>query len=441
MNAENAQSTWVSPHRMLFRSLRHRNYQLFFFGQGVSLVGTWMQRVALGWLVYRVTNSALLLGLVSFSNQLPTFLIAPFAGVLADRMDRRRLLIATQALAMVQAFVLAALTLLGQITIWHIIVLGAVLGVVNGLDMPIRQSFVVDMVERREDLPNAIALNSFLVNGAGLVGPSFAGIIVYYLGEGMCFLINAISFAAVLAALVAMRVQPSARAAADKHILIHLKEGLTYALGSPPIRAILVSLTLVSLVGLPYRVLMPIFARDILGGGSRTYGFLLAATGVGALGGAVFLASRQSVRGFHRLSPLATTLFGLTLVAFAFSRNLGLSLTFLLVGGFGRMVQLASSNTLLQTIVEDDKRGRVMSLYTISVPGMAPFGSLLAGGLANWLGAPWTVFLGGLGCLGAAGLFARSAPLLKRLLEPSAAVAGEAPGPLPAAGNGCATPL
>jgi MFS family permease len=441
MNRQTEESAPAQPPRHVFRALHHRNYRLFFFGQGVSVIGTWMQRVALSWLVYVLTGDPFLLGVVNFSNQIPAALVAPFAGVLADRMDRRRLLIATQSLAMAQAFVLAALTLLGQVAIWHIILLGVVLGLVNGLDMPIRQSFVVNMVGRREDLPNAIALNSFIFNAAMLLGPSLGGLVLHYLNAGICFLINGISFAAVLAALVAMRVEPTARPPTDKHVLIHLKEGLTYALGSPPIRAVLTLLIMISLLGRPYGVLLPIFAKDILAGDARTYGFLLAATGVGAIGGAILLASRQSVRGLELLNPLATTLFGLSLVAFAFSRNLALSLGVLLVGGFGQMVQTASSNTLLQTVVDDDKRGRVMSLYSMCLQGLLPLGNLLAGALAKWLGAPWTVFLSGFGCFAAAGIFARNRHVLRRTLEPTAAVGGEAPGPLPASGNGSTTPL
>lgn len=266
MNRQTEESTPAQPPRHVFRALHHRNYRLFFFGQGVSVIGTWMQRVALSWLVYVLTGDPFLLGVVNFSNQIPAALVAPFAGVLADRMDRRRLLIATQSLAMAQAFVLAALTLLGQVAIWHIILLGVLLGLVNGLDMPIRQSFVVNMVGRREDLPNAIALNSFIFNAAMLLGPSLGGLVLHYLNAGICFLINGISFAAVLAALVAMRVEPTARPPTDKHVLIHLKEGLTYALGSPPIRAVLTLLIMISLLGRPYGVLLPIFAKDILAG-------------------------------------------------------------------------------------------------------------------------------------------------------------------------------
>jgi len=441
MNTQTGESTPGQPRQHVFRALRHRNYRLFFFGQGVSVIGTWMQRVALSWLVYVLTRDPFLLGVVNFSNQIPAALIAPFAGVLADRMDRRRLLIATQSLAMAQAFVLAALTLMGHITIREIILLGIVLGLVNGLDMPIRQSFVVNMVGRREDLPNAIALNSFIFNAAMLLGPSLGGLVLHYLNAGICVLINGISFAAVLAALVAMRVEPTVRPRTDKHVLIHLKEGLTYTLGSPPIRAVLTLLIMMSLLGRPYGVLMPVFAKDILAGDARTYGFLLAATGVGAIGGAILLASRQSVRGLELLNPLATTLFGLSLVAFAFSRNLALSLGVLLVGGFGQMVQTASSNTLLQTVVDDDKRGRVMSLYSMCFQGLLPLGNLLAGALAKWLGAPWTVLLSGFACFAAAGVFARSRHVLRRTLEPTEAVGSQADEPLPSPGNDPATPV
>ena len=416
-----APSTGPSPKgglRQMTRALRHRNYQLFFFGQGTSLIGTWVQRIALSWLVYRLTGSALLLGVVGFSSQILTFLGAPLAGVLADRLDRRPLLLATQALAMTQAFLLAVLTLTGTVAVWHIIVLGLLLGLVNAFDIPIRQSFVVEMLESREDLPNAIALNSFLVNGARLIGPAMAGVVIAWVGEGTCFLINGLSFLAVIAALAMMKVAPHPRQVHKGNMLADLKEGVAYVYHFAPIRAILLLLAVISLLGMPYIVLMPVFADEVLHGGPGTLGVLMGATGVGAIMGALFLASRPSIRGLGRLIAIAAGLFGAGLIAFSFSHVLWLSLALLVIVGFGGMVQMASSNTLIQTIVDDDKRGRVMSLYTMSFMGMGPFGALLAGWLASLFGAPMALVLGGAGCMLMAGIFASQLPRLRRGLHP-----------------------
>jgi len=435
MSPDSRPSFWQAQAGIV-RSLRHRNYRLFFLGQGISLVGTWTQRIALSWLVYRLTNSEWLLGVVGFSSQILTFLAAPFAGVLADRTDRRRLLVATQTLAMVQAFILAVLTFTGTVQVSHIIVLSVLLGVVNAFDIPIRQSFVVEMLESRADLPNAIALNSSLVNGAKLVGPSMAGILIAMVGEGTCFLINGLSFVAVIAALLAMKVKPIDLQAQGRHVLHHLKEGLVYTFGFAPIRGILLLLAMVSLLGMSYTVLLPVFARDLLHGGPRTLGFLLAANGCGALGGAVFLASRSTVRGLGRVIAFASALFGAALIAFSFSKDIWLSLALMSVTGFGGMVQMAASNTLIQTIVDDDKRGRVMSFYTMAFMGMGPFGSLLAGGLASHLGSPAAILIGGAGCILAAAGFARTLPMLGRLVHPIYVQMGLVPQPAPA-GDAC----
>jgi MFS family permease len=308
-------------------------------------------------------------------------------------------------LAMFQAFVLAALTLSGIVAVWHIILLSLMLGLINSCDIPIRQSFVVEMLETRDDLPNAIALNSFLVNAARLAGPSLAGILIAAFGEGVCFILNGVTFLAVIAALLAMQVRPVLNQARNARILLHLREGFTYAFGVGPIRSILLLLAAFSLLGMPYAVLMPVFAKDILHGGPETLGFLMAASGLGALAGAVFLASRRSVQGLERVMAVALALFGSAIIAFACSRTLWLSLTLLVVSGLGAMIQLVASNTLLQTIVDDDKRGRVMSFYTMCFMGMGPFGSLLAGGLASRFGAPWTLIIGGTGVVLAAALF------------------------------------
>ena len=411
------------------RALRHRNYQLFFFGQGLSLIGTWMQGIALGWLVYRLTGSELLLGVVVFASQMPTFLVAPLAGVLADRINRRRLLVTTQTLAMLQAFVLAGLTMAGVVTTWQIILLSATLGLINAFDLPIRQAFVVEMLESRADLPNAIALNSFMVNGARLIGPSVAGVLIAVVGEGVCFLLNGVSFVAVIAALLAMRIKPAVRHAQKSHVLHNLQEGLVYAFGFAPIRAVLLLVATVSLFGMSYGVLMPVFAKDVLHGGPQTLGYLSAASGVGALGGAVLLASRKSIRGLGRVIMLASALFGAALIAFSYSRNLYLSLCLLAVAGFGMMIQFASSNSLIQTIVDDDKRGRVMSFYVMAFMGMGTFGSLLAGWLARLFGAPTTVAIGGAGCILGAGFFALRLPLLGRLVQPTYIRLGIVPEP------------
>jgi len=400
-----------------FRALNHRNYRLFFGGQGISLIGTWMQQIAMGWLVYHLTNSAFLLGVVGFSSQICSFIFSPFAGVFSDRWNRHRMLVATQTFSMIQAFILAFLTLTHMITIHQIIILSIFLGVVNAFDMPTRQSFVVEMVERREDLGNAIALNSFLFNGARLVGPSVAGIFISLLGEGMCFLLNGISFFAVIIALLAMKMNPGKKEPGKTQILKGLKEGFTYGYGFVPIRSILLLLSWTSLVGMASTTLMPVFARDILHGTSQTFGFLMAASGMGAAIGAIYLASRKSVIGLLGIIARASGIFGLGLVVFSFSHSLWFSLLLLLLIGFGMMVQMASSNIVLQTIVDDTKRGRVMSLYTMSFL-MGPFGSLLGGSLASKLGAPHTIIIGGASCLLGSLLFIKKLPSLRGMIRP-----------------------
>ncbi|HEV7509499.1 MAG TPA: MFS transporter [Thermoanaerobaculia bacterium] len=403
----------------MVRALRHRNYRLFFSGQSVSLIGTWMTRIATSWLVYRLTGSALLLGLVGFAGQIPSFLLAPFAGVLIDRWNRHRLLIVTQILAMLQSAALAVLALTGVINIWHVLALSLFQGLINSFDMPARQAFVVQMVEDRADLGNAIALNSSMVNAARLLGPSIGGVLIAAVGEGWCFFWDALSYLAVIASLVLMRLpaRPQ-RTAAKSKVLPELREGLAYVAASPPIRSILLLLALVSLVGMPYTVLMPVFASTVLHGGPHTLGFLMAATGVGALLGAVFLARRRSVLGLGKVIPTTAALFGASLAAFSLSRFLGLSLALLLVTGVGFMVTMSASNTVLQTLVEDSKRGRVMSLYTMAIMGMTPFGSLLAGGLASRIGAPHTLLFGGLGCIAAALWFVLLLPKLRVVVRP-----------------------
>lgn len=405
--------------RNLVRALRSRNYRLFVAGQSVSLVGTWMQQVAMSWLVYRLTGSAMLLGVVGFASQIPTLFISPVAGVLADRWDRRRLLLATQTLAMVQAALLALVVLAGVVQVWQIVVLSLVLGVVNAIDIPVRQSFVVDMVEQREDLGNAIALNSSMVNSARLIGPSIAGLLVATVGEGVCFLLNAVSYLAVIVALAAMRIAPASHPASQRRHIVHeLLEGFSYSFQFGPIRSILLLIALISLMGMPYTVLMPVFAKDILQGGAHTFGFLMTAAGSGALAGTLYLATRQTVLGLGRVIVRATVLFAFGIMVFALSSNLILSLGALAIGGFGAMTLIASCNTVLQTILDEDKRGRVMSFFTMAFMGMAPFGSLGAGTMSDIIGPRETLLIGGVGCLVGALLFARHLPRIREKVRP-----------------------
>jgi MFS family permease len=399
------------------RAFRHRNYRLFFSGQGLSLIGTWMQRLAVSWLVYRLTGSAFLLGFVGFVGQLPLFLFTSFAGVYIDRWNRYRLLIVTQILAMVQASALALLTLTGYIEVWHIFVLSAFLGLINAFDMPARQSFVIDMVgQEKEDLPNAIALNSFMVNGARLVGPFFAGLAVAGFGEGICFLLNALSFLAIVVALLAMESPAKSRVARKTRALSGLAEGYRYAFGFPPIRYVLIVLSLVSLMGMSYQVLMPIFAKAMLRGGPSTLGFLMAAAGIGALASAGNLASRKRTAGIERFIVLGSALFGMGLIGFSYSSSMAVSLLAMVVAGFGMMTALTSCNTMLQITADEDKRGRVMSFYAMGFQGMTPFGNLLAGSLASHIGAPNTVLLGGVSCLLTSFLFGKKLPVIRETM-------------------------
>jgi len=435
--AEQGAGEGPSGWRFMLRALGHHNYRLYFIGQGVSLVGTWLTRVATAWLVYRLSGSALLLGVVGFCGQIPTFLLAPVAGVLVDRWDRHRLLVVTQALAMLQSLALAVLALSGVIAVWHVAVLSVVQGLINAFDLPARQAFVVELVTDRADLPNAIALNSSIFNAARLVGPSVAGGLIAWVGEGGCFLIDAISYVAVLASLLAMRVVRRPREHASQHLLTELKEGFTYVFHSPPIRALLLLLAMVSLLGLPFAVLMPVMASEVLKGGPNTLGVLMAASGLGALAGGGFLASRRTVEGFGRVIALTAVLFGVGLVAFALSRHVVLSVLTLVVTGYGMMVSLAASNTLLQTLVEERMRGRLMSIYAMAFVGTAPFGSLLAGGLAARIGAPATIALGGGVCVAVAGWFYVKLPSLKaRARKARARPVSEQMGLLPRVASG-----
>lgn len=383
--------------------------------------------MATAWLVYRLTGSALLLGTVGFAGQIPTFLFASFAGVWVDRLNRHHVLLATQALAMIQSLLLAGLTLGHVITVNQIILLSAFQGLINAFDMPTRQAFVVQMVVDKRDLGNAIALNSSMVNLARLVGPSLAGLIIAATGEGYCYLIDGLSYIAVIVSLASMRGLPAQKFSERRRVLQELRDGWDYVSRFAPVRSILLLLALVSLVGMPFMVLMPIFAAQVLQGGAHTLGFLMAASGLGALVGAVALAARKSVRGLGRMIPLATALFGGSLAAFSLSRSLWISLLLLLATGFGMMTQLASSNTILQTIIPDERRGRVMSYYTMAFIGMAPFGSLFAGSLASRIGAPHTVLISGVCCVAGAVWFGFRLGRLRQLVRPIYAELGILP--------------
>jgi len=402
------------PHwsRTTFRSLRHRNFQLFLSGQMISLIGTWMQTVAQSWLVYRMTGSSVLLGTVGFASQFPIFVLAPAGGLLADRWNRQKVVIGTQTASMILAFVLAALTLTGHLTVWGIVVLAALLGVVNAVDIPARQAFLIEMVSR-ENLMNAIALNSSMFNSARIVGPAIAGILVATIGEGWCFFANAVSYIAVIIGLFLMRIENPAERENEQSALDNLVEGFRFARGTPPIWALLLLIGLASLVGMPFSVLMPIFADHVLHGGAQALGWLMGATGVGALFGALTLATRSGVRGLARWVAVSAGAFGASLIIFGYSRWYWVSLVILVPTGYAMMLQLACTNTLIQAMAPDRLRGRLMALYTMMMAGMAPFGALFAGALANKWGAQFTVALGGAGCLAGACLFWRSWPRMR----------------------------
>jgi MFS family permease len=402
----------------VLRSLRHRNFRLFTIGQSISLIGTWMQQVAVGWLVYRLTDSALLLGLVAFAAQGPTFVLAPVAGAIADRANRHRLLVVIQSLMMLQALVLAVLVLSGTIVIWHIVLLSALLGCLSGFDIPVRQSFLVELVQGKEDLSNAIALNSSMFNGARLVGPAVAGVGISLFGEGVCILLNGLSYIAVLIALLAMRLAPRALPERREPMLQQIREGFRYAFGFPPIRAVLLLVALVSLVAVPFSALLPIFAGGVLHGDARTLGLLVSSTGAGALTAALYLAARKTVRGLSKVITSSAIMFSLALLLFAASRHAWLSAFALALAGFGMMLQMAASNTFLQTVVEDDKRGRILSMYTMAYIGTAPLGSLLLGLAAQYVSAPIAVAAGAGVALVAAAVFGRQLPAFREHVRP-----------------------
>ena len=401
-----------------FRALRSRNYRLFFIGQGISLIGTWMTRLATAWLVYRITDSAFLLGAVSFAGQIPSFFIPPLAGVWVDRWDRHKVLVATQVLAMVQSLALAALTLTGHINMPWIIGLTLFQGVINAVEIPTRQSFVVRMIEDRADLSNAIALNSSNFNAARLVGPAIAGALVAAVGEGYCFLIDGLSYIAVIGGLLAMKLTRDDRPRSDKHVWHELTEGWKYVAGSAAIRSILIFLAVIGIVGAPYTVLTPMIAGQTLGGGAHTLGFLMAASGIGALVCAVKLVLRTTVAGLGRLMASAVAMFGVSCVLLGISHWFWISMVLMTLTGYGLMYQIVATNTIVQTIVEDDKRGRVMSFYTIALLGSAPIGSLLGGALAARIGVQPTFIISGIACALAALWFWKQLPEIRRAVRP-----------------------
>ena len=396
----------------LTRALRHRNYQLFIGGQLISLIGTWMQAVAESWLVYRLTGSSALLGLAAFATQIPVFLLATFGGAVADRRNRHRIILTTQTVSMIMPLVLAALTLSGHVKVWHVFTLAACLGIVNAFDIPARQSFLVEMVGH-DDLVNAIALNSSMVNGARILGPAIAGLLVSAVGEGWCFLLNGVSYVAVIAGLAMMRLPARARPAREASVLRDTLEGFRFVWRTTPVRALLLLVGVVSFAGMPYSVLMPIFADSILHGGARGLGLLMGASGVGALAGALTLASRKGVRGLGRWVAASAACFGVFLVLFSGSQAFWLSVALLVAVGASMMVQMAASNTLIQAMVPDALRGRVMAVYSMMFIGMTPFGALCSGAIAEHLGAPRTVALGGVITIGAATVFSLRLPSLR----------------------------
>ena len=402
----------------MFRALRNRNYRLFFLGQGTSLIGTWVTRIAASWLVYRLTDSALLLGLVGFVGQIPTLILAPVAGVYIDRWNRHRVLVATQAASMLQSLALGVLTLSGRITVYDVMVLQALQGVINAFDTPARQSFVVEMVEDRADLANAIALNSSLVNGSRIIGPAVGGAVIAAVGEGWCFMLDAASYVAVLASLAAMHVKPFAPATEIVPVKQALIAAFNYVAGFAPVRSGLLLVALISTLGMPYQVLMPIVASDVLGGGAHTLGMLMTATGLGALAGTLYLASRPSVVGLGRHIGRAAMAFGAALIVFSVSRKLWLSLLILPISGAGFMTTLAATNTIVQTLVPEHLRGRVMAFYTMAFLGTAPIGSLIAGLAAERIGVTRTIAAGGVACLAGGVWFYVNLPKFRELVRP-----------------------
>jgi MFS family permease len=404
---------------LMFRALKHKNYRLFVSGQSLSLIGTWIQQVAMTWLVYRITGSAFMLGVLGFSGQLPLFIIASFAGVLADRWDRHKMLLYTQSLALVQALILSILVFTEIVHIWQLIFLAVLLGTINAFDMPIRQAFVSDMIEnKKEDLGNAVALNSSMVNAARLVGPSIAGLLIATAGEGWCFLINGVSYLAVVISLLKMEINYIPKGAKESKIIKELKEGFSYTFGFPPIMYLILLLATVSLMSNSLTLLAPVFAKEYLNGNASTFGFLMAGYGSGALAGAVYLLNKKNVLGLGRLIGYAVIILSISMFIMAFSRVFILSIIVMFIAGTGTMLHIASVNTLLQTISEESKRGRVMSFYAMAFRGMSPFGSIIGGGLGGWIGAPLTIIIGGAASLSSALFYISKLSVIRPLVKP-----------------------
>jgi MFS family permease len=402
----------------LLRSLRHRNFRLFVSGQSISLIGTWVTRLATAWLVYRLTDSAFLLGLVGFCSQIPMLFLGPLAGVYVDRWDRQRVLVWTQALSLVQSALLGILTLSGLITVWQVLVLQLAQGMIGAVETPARQAFVITMLDDPADLSNAIALNSSMVNGSRVVGPAIAGGLIALVGEGWCFVLDAVSYIPVIWSLLAMRVVRPELPHAGEPVLRQLVVGYRYVMSFSPIRTALILIAATSMFGIPHSVLMPVMASDVLGGGSDTLGLLMAASGVGALGGALYLASRQTVVGLGRAIAYSTMAYGVTLVGFAASRHIALSMLLLIASGAGYMTAIAAANTLIQTLVDENLRGRVMAFYTMAFLGTMPLGSLAAGLVADWIDAPTTIALGGIACALIGVWFMSRLPALGAVVRP-----------------------
>jgi MFS family permease len=422
ISTERQQAFLLNSMSHAWRALRHRNFKLFFFGQSISVIGNWMTRLATSWLVYRLTHSVLLLGIVSFAGQIVSFALGPFAGVWVERLNRRKLLVWTQAAASVQSLALAMLTLAHVITLWEIIALTVMQGVINAFDMPGRQSFLVQMVEDRNDLSNAIAINSSMANGARLIGPAIAGLVIGAFGEGWCFLIDGISYFAVIASLLMMRINANINfigvSQSGRSMFEQIREGWDYVRSFRPIRTILMLFALISLMGYSYSVLLPVFAGQVLHGGATMLGWLTGASGIGALVSAISLAIRKSVVGLERMLQIATATLGCSLILFGLSHTLWLSLVLMVFVGFGLMQCASASNTIIQSLVPEDKRARAMSYYTMAFFGGAPFGSLLAGTLAHHIGAPHTVMITGAFCVAGALWFTLDLPKVNAIMQP-----------------------
>jgi MFS family permease len=409
----------IAEHFKVFsRAFSYPNYRLYFSGQTISNIGTWMQRIAMGWLIYRLTDSELLLGILGFASQIPSLIISPFAGVLADRWDRHKIIIITQFLSMVQAFALAALVLTNRAEVWHLIALGVFLGVVFAFDLPMRHAFLPDMVEKKEDLSNAIAMNSLIFNVARIIGPAIAGIVIKVAGEGVCFIINGLSYLAVIIALMMMKLPPKTASMKQHDLKTEFIEGAKYSFGFAPIREILVLLSVISLTAIPYLILMPVFAKDVLKGDASTLGNLWGAVGAGAIIGGIVFALRKSVKGIGRFIAFSTVIFCVGLITFSLSKNIYLSMFFLALTGFGQIMMFSSANTSVQTITDEDKRGRVMAFYSASIMGITPFGNLIAGSFAELIGAPTTLLVASIICLLGAADFYRKIPGLRKHVRP-----------------------